>query len=174
MNIHTWVNNTELQTKFDHARSIIADSDHRLSVNYCGQYNSNEIIAHSMCFDSDNIYLCSTVARKEDWPVGVYRILNRVFTPAPKNVFTKRIEPYWISMIAQQLEFCKELTDFRCAIISRQMGYKRTLNQLAGYIRASGIDCAVWDKAVWTCEDFTNPQCQQNVLAVGEDVSQEF
>jgi hypothetical protein len=174
INTYTWVSDTALQNRFDSARLQIAASDHPLSINYRDRFNESEIIAYSMSCSTDTVYLCSSIARKTYWPTGVYRVLNRVFKPLPTDVFTKRIESFWTDMIMQQFNFCKTLPDFRSAIISRKLGYKNTLTQLGSYIKERGVECEVWDKDIWVCNDYDNPECCQNILAIGENVEHEF
>ena len=171
---HTWVSNSALQDRFDSARLQIAASDHPLSINYRDRFNESEIIAYSMSCSTDTVYLCSSIARKSYWPTGVYRVLNRVFKPVPTDVFTKRIESFWVDMALQQVEFCKTLPDFRSAIISRKLGYKKALGRLKLYINERGVDCDVWDSDIWVCNDYNNPECQQNILSFGEHVEHEF
>lgn len=174
INTFTWITDNALQDRFNSARLQIATSSHPLSINYRERFNESEIVAYSMSCSDDTVYLCSSIARKTYWPVGVYRVLNRVFKPVPKDVFTKRIEEFWTDMIMQQVNFCRTLPDFRSAIISRKLGYKNTLRQLGSYIKDRGVNCEVWDNAVWVCNDYHNPECQQNILAIGENVEHEF
>ncbi len=174
INTYTWTNDPLLQKRFDLAREQISRSSHPLAVNYRENFNSSEIIAYSMSCTDEEVFLCSSIARKEYWPIGVYRVINRVFKPEPKETFTKNIEAYWVDMILQQVDFCKSLPDFRTAIITRKLGYTSTLSHLGKYLTDRGLNNAVWDRPVWVCNDYHNPECQQNVLAIGEDVFQEF
>jgi hypothetical protein len=174
INTYTWVQDNALQMKFDLARETIASSNHPLADNYKHNFNSSEIVAYSMSISLNEVYLCSSVARKPYWPAGVYRVLNRVFKPVPKNVFTKSIEDFWVDQIIQQLNFCKTLPDFKTAIVSRKLGYKRTLGQLQGYLALQNITSTVWVDPVWVCDDYHNPECQQNILAIGPHTSNDF
>jgi hypothetical protein len=171
---YTWISNSELQSRFDSARLQIAASDHPLAINYKDRFNESEIVAYSISCTDDTVYLCGSIARKPYWPAGVYRVLNRLFKPTPKDVFTKRIESFWVDMALQQVEFCKTLPDFRSAIISRKLGYKKALGRLKLYINERGVDCDVWDSDIWVCNDYNNPECQQNILSFGEHVEHEF
>jgi hypothetical protein len=163
----TWISNKLLQNKFDRARAIIAASDHPLAVNYSTWFDNSEVVAYSMSYDKDDIYLCSTIGRKEYWPTGVYRIINRVFKPQPKNIVTKNIEHFWADMVLQQIEFCQSLEDFECAIVTRKQGYTRTLTQLANTVAERGIEFKLYKNAIWVCDDFNNPDCQQNLIYFG-------
>lgn len=174
INTYTWVQDDTLQLRFDIARETIASSAHPLAVNYKDNFNKSEIIAYSMSCDLDEVYLCSSIARKEYWPIGVYRVLNRVFKPVPKDVFTKSIEDFWTDQIEQQINFCKTLPDFKTAIVSRKLGYKRTLGQLQSYLTHRDIESTLWDSPVWVCNDYDNPECQQNILAIGPHTAADF
>jgi len=127
-----------------------------------------------MSCDADHVYLCSSIARKEYWPGGVYRILNRVFKPTPVNIVTKNIESYWLDMIEQQIELCLTFPDFRTAVVSRKLGNIRTLTQLGKGITSRGYVNSIWESPVWMCNDYDNPDCQQNILAVGRNLEHEF
>ncbi len=170
----TWVADQLLQEKFDHARNQIANSSHPLSCNYAENFNSKEILACSMSFENDQILLCSSIARKDYWPTGVYRILNRVFKPQPTQSFTKKIESYWADMVEQQLEFCKAISGFKTAIVTRKLGYVNTLKQLSNTIGSKQIESYVYEKPVWICNDYHNPECLQNVLYIGQNVIGQF
>ena len=174
INTCTWIQDDSLQMTFDLARETIARSTHLLADNYRYNFNPHEILAYSMSYNCDEVYLCSSVARKPYWPVGVYRVLNRVFKPVPTNVFTKTIQDFWVDHIVQQLDFCKSLPDFKTAIVSRKLGYKKTLGQLQGYLALRNIESAVWDDPVWVCDDYHNPECQQNILAIGPHTAADF
>ena len=174
INTYTWVQDDVLQMKFNLAKETIASSNHPLADNYRYNFNSNEIVAYSMSYNEDEVYLCSSVARKSYWPVGVYRVLNRVFKPVPKNVFTKTIQDFWVDQIVQQLDFCKTLPNFKTAIVSRKLGYKKTLGQLQGYLALRDIESTVWTDPVWVCNDYHNPECQQNILAIGSHIADDF
>jgi hypothetical protein len=97
-----------------------------------------------------------------------------VFKPVPTNEFTKTIQDFWIDQIVQQLDFCKTLPNFKTAIVSRKLGYKKTLGQLQGYLALRNITATVWDEPVWVCNDYDNPECQQNILAIGSNTAHDF
>jgi hypothetical protein len=174
INTYTWTQDSALQLRFDLARETIARSNHPLANNYQCNFNSSEIIAYSMSCTDREVYLCSSIARKSYWPQGVYRVLNRVFKPVPKDVFTKSIEDFWTDQVVQQLEFCKTLSDFKTAIVSRKLGYKRTLSHLQNYLALRNIVATVWAQPVWVCDDYHNPECQQNILAIGPHTADNF
>ncbi len=163
----TWVSNKSLQNKFNTAREMIANSEHPHAENYSTWFDTSEIIAYSMSYDKDDIYLCSTIGRKPYWPTGVYRVINRVFKPVPKNIVTKNIEHFWADMIVQQLEFCQTLEDFECAIVTRKQGYTRTLKQLAASMEERDVEFKLYKHPVWVCDDCHNPDCKQNLIYFG-------
>jgi hypothetical protein len=170
----TWIDDQLMQEKFDHARNQIANSQHPLSCNYAENFNSKEILACSMSYEQGEIFLCSSIARKEYWPIGVYRILNRVFKPQPTQSFTKKIQSYWADMVEQQLEFCQRIPDFQTAIVTRKLGYVNTLKQLSTTINSKQIQSCLYDRPVWICNDYHNPECLQNVLYIGQNVISQF
>jgi hypothetical protein len=166
----TWKDNKILQCKFENSLIKIAQSNHRLSKNYSSGFLRDEIIAYSMSYDNDQVYLCSTIGTKKTWPVGVYRLINRVFKPNPTGDFTKNIQSFWVDMIHQQLEICKQQQDFQTAIITRQAGYRNTLNQLKLHINTPDNKFHLLERPVWVLENFSNPECYQDVLFYGNQI----
>jgi hypothetical protein len=169
----TWKNNDDLQNRFESSLTKVAESGHRLSKNYSSGFHRDEIIAYSMSYDNDQVYLCSTIGTKQTWPAGVYRLINRVFKPNPTSDFTKNIQPFWVDMIHQQLEICKQQKDFQTAIITRRAGYRNTLTQLKLHIDTPNDTFYLFRKSVWVLEHFSNPECYQDVLYYGNQASLE-
>lgn len=163
----TWKSNELLQQKFEESLVKVANSGHRLSKNYNQDFHRDEIIAYSMSYDQDNIYLCSTIGIKKTWPPGVFRLINRVFKPNPTNEFTKNIQPFWTEMIRQQLALCQQDPTFRTAIITRKTGYRNTLTHLKSQIDTSHNVFQLYPNSVWVIENFSNPECYQDILYCG-------
>lgn len=169
-----WQDNSALQKIFDKERNQIAHTDHPLAVNYSTWFDPKEIIAYTMSAERGSVYLCSTIGRKDYWPEGTYRVLNRLFKGKPQNIVSKNITNYWHDQVKAQIEFLKTLPDFRTAIISRKQGYRRVLGKFRDELAEHGIDFTLSEKPVWVCNDFNNPECLQDILFFGENCINKF
>ena len=169
-----WQDNTSLQKLFDRERSKIAQTDHPLAVNYSTWFDPREILAYTMSAEKSRVYLCSTIGRKDYWPEGTYRVLNRLFKGSPQDIVTKNITSYWHEHVKAQVDFLKTVPGFRTAIISRKQGYRRALSKFKNELENWNMEFTLSDEPVWLCNDFHNPECLQDVLFFGEDCIKEF
>ena len=107
---------------FDRYRQIEAVSDSRLAKNYNKKnfkLNEQLVLSYYQKDDSSEPSIFSTVYRKDFWPSGVYRILNRTWQYPRVTRIEKTINDGLYEMILTQLEWCKKQSDFKTAIITR-------------------------------------------------------
>jgi hypothetical protein len=169
-----WQDNSALQKIFDKERQKISQSDHPMAINYSTWFDPKEIIAYTMSAEKGKVFLCSTIGRKDYWPEGTYRVLNRLFKGEPRDIVTKNITSFWHEHVKAQVEFLKTLPDFRTAIISRKQGYRRALHKFKDELNNWGMNFTLPNNPIWLCDDYHNPECLQDVLFFGEDCINEF
>jgi hypothetical protein len=174
MKTSIWVTDLVLQQVFDQERDKISQSTHPLAANYSTWFDKNEIIAYTMSHDGNNVFLCSTIGRKSHWPIGVYRILNRLFKGEPVDIVTKHIGHVWMDHVEEQIKFLQSVPGFRTAIISRKQGYKRTLRKFQLELLERNLQFTIASNPIWVCNDYHNPECLQDILYYGEDCLNEF
>jgi len=171
----TWVSDTKLQKIFDRERIKVAQSDHPLAENYSTWFNEKEILAYTITTDRSNVYLCSTIGRKEYWPTGTYRVLNRLFKGDPDSLLTKQVGSFWMDQVEDQLRFLKNnIPDFKMAIISRKRGYRNSLGVLNEAFASRGIHFTLLPSPIWVCDDCHNPDCLQDILYYGKNLTDQF
>jgi|AACY02.15.fsa_nt_gi hypothetical protein len=174
MQTSIWVEDPHLQEIFDLERTKISSSQHPLAINYSSWFDKKEIIAYTMTWDSDKVYLCSTIGRKEYWPKGTYRVLNRLFKGDPEDVVTKHINHFWMDHVEQQINFLKNYKGFKTAIISRKQGYQRALTKFQQELLLRNLEFKLSPTPVWVCNDCNNPECLQDILYYGKNVLGNF
>lgn len=175
MKTSIWVRNTKLQKIFDRELDKISQSNHPLAVNYSTWFDAKEIIAYTMTWDKDNVYLCSTIGRKDYWPKGVYRVLNRLFKGQPVDIVTKHISHFWMDQVCEQINFLeKNIPDFQMALISRKQGYRRALDKFKQELENRSLHFSLHTDPVWVCNDCSNPECLQDILFYGKNLVNNF
>lgn len=173
--IVTFVSNESEIANFNAARNMIANSNHKHSANYSEGFNISQIVAFTNGYVNNELEMCSSISRNPDWPIGVYRILNRLFKPFVDERFTKTIEPIWVEMISNQIEYCKNnLLDFNTAIITRKIGYKNSLAGLQDKMIEKNYTFKLWKDSAWVCSDKKNQGCLQDVMSFGSYLTEEL
>lgn len=169
-----WQENALLQDAFNNERQKVVLTDHLLAINYSTWFDTKEIIAYTMSMEGKNVYLCSTIGRKDYWPAGTYRVLNRLFKGTPQDIVTKNITHIWHEHVEAQINFLKTVPDFRTAIISRKQGYRRALSKFKNELLEWDMKFTLSNKPIWVCNDCANPDCLQDVLFYGENCLNKF
>lgn len=163
-------NNDALMQEFDSHRLSVANSGHRLSKNYSSKdfvYNEQEIF--SIGYKNDISHLFSTVYRRNWWPNGTYRILNRLWKTSLDNFTNKDIDNIYIDMISAQVTWLKEnRQDFQTAVISRNGSENRMLSMLAIKLNNANLDFKIYKDRVWMCKG-TADACLQTILYHGDE-----
>lgn len=119
----TWApgTNSELDNEFDRLRQLqYNNKDHRLWKNY-SKDSFDSAIALTICWnDGGEPEMCSSIASRECWPQGAYRILNRLWKHSNKIVFPRVMSPSFGRTAQSQVDWLKENTDYQLYFISRQ------------------------------------------------------
>ena len=113
--------NPELDHLFDSLRDEqYQDRNHRLWKNY-SKDSFKFAVALTICFDdTGNIEMCSSIASRDCWPAGAYRILNRLWKHRNKIMFPRRMSPSFALSAKSQKEWLEQRTDYKLLFISRQ------------------------------------------------------
>ncbi len=113
--------NNELDQLFDVLREQqYQNRSHRLWENYSSDFLKYSI-ALTICFDKDNNpEMCSSIASRDCWPVGVYRILNRLWKHSNKVAFPRVMSPSFAESAKSQIEWLANNTASKLHFISRQ------------------------------------------------------
>ena len=123
METKTWTpgTNAELDTLFNQLREHhYQDRTHRLWKNY-GPESTLFAVALTICFDdSGNVEMCSSIASRDCWPAGAYRILNRLWKHSNKIAFPRKMSPSFALSAKSQKDWLEENTDYKLLFISRQ------------------------------------------------------
>lgn len=123
MNTITWKpgENSELDKLFDDLREKqYQDKTHRLWKNYSREF-LQYTVALTICFDDNNIpEMCSSIASRNCWPNGAYRILNRLWKANNKIAFPRRMSPSFGHSAISQITWLRENTECELYFISRQ------------------------------------------------------
>jgi uncharacterized membrane protein len=119
----TWrpSSNKELDVLFENCRlEQYNDKSHRLWQNY-GPDSFKYAVALTICFDdTGNVEMCSSIASRDCWPMGAYRILNRLWKHSNKIAFPRKMSPSFALSAKSQKEWLEENTDYKLLFISRQ------------------------------------------------------
>ena len=113
--------NLELDTTFHTLREAqYQDHSHRLWKNYSEQA-FDTAVALTICFDDNGVpEMCSSIASRDCWPVGAYRILNRLWKPNNRITFPKKMSKSFSDTTTSQLEWLEtNLSDCKMPFISR-------------------------------------------------------
>jgi hypothetical protein len=172
MHTVTWApgSNPELDQLFDQLRDRqYQDTSHRLYKNY-SQENFNFSVALTIHFDSNgNPELCSSIASRECWPAGAYRILNRLWKPNNRIAFPRRMSRSFGNTTASQLEWLRtNVPDYKLSFISRQS------NNWQQFVikEMQEQDNIVWHADLYkylTCPNECDDTCWQHILYQGDE-----
>lgn len=156
--------------EFDLHRLSVANSGHRFSSNYSSKdFVYKEQLVFSIGYKNDVPHLFSTVYRRSWWPVGTYRILNRLWKNSLDNAINKDIDDIYIDMISAQLSWLKiNQQDFQTAVISRNGIENKMLSMLAGKLNNADLDFKIYKNRVWMCKGEAK-DCLQTVLYYGNE-----
>jgi hypothetical protein len=118
----TWApgTNKKMDVLFEDLRQRqYSDKSHRYWSNY-GPDFYNFSIALTIHFNDENIpEMCSSIASRNCWPTGVYRILNRAWKNINRAPRTKISEGMALT-VKSQISWLEENTDLKLYFISRQ------------------------------------------------------
>jgi hypothetical protein len=160
---------------FEQERILQFQRNDKLSQNYSKEnFVFAEQESFSIGYKDQNPYLFSTIFRRDWWPVGVYRIMNRTWKTERQETASRHIDPLFLEMMESQVEWLHNNRDFRLAIITREHDARNTLLQVMSELNTRGNNFNLFENRVWVCRG--DPEhCFQDVLYTGDsDILKEW
>lgn len=166
----TWTpgTNIELDCLFDQLREQqYQDHSHRLWKNYSKE-SFNFSVALTICFNDDGIpEMCSSIASRNCWPDGAYRILNRLWKHSNKIAFPRVMSPSFAESTKSQIEWLKNNTNSRLHFISRQTDNWENW-VIKNFKEAYNIDFQTDNYKYLTCPNECDDTCWQKIIYNGD------
>lgn len=123
MIVKTWTPGSDsyLDLLFDNLREQqYKDRGHRLWENY-SKDSFKFAVALTICFnDNGDPEMCSSIASRDCWPTGAYRILNRLWKHSNKIKYPRVMSPSFGLSAKSQIEWLEKNADCDLYFISRQ------------------------------------------------------
>ncbi len=160
---------TSLLQEFDLAREeLIREFPDKLVSNYTLEnFNYNEQTAFSIGYKNNSPFLFSTIFRRQWWPEGAYRILNRTWKLERQDHISRGIDPIFRYMVEDQIDWLKSNTNYKAAFISREKNSRNTLFNVMDELNIGKYKFDFYDDRVWVCEG-SEEYCLQNILYTGD------
>lgn len=113
--------NIELDQLFDSLREQqYQNREHRLWKNY-SKDSFEFAVALTICFnDNGDPEMCSSIASRDCWPDGAYRILNRLWKHSNKISYPRVMSESFGQTTQSQIEWLQANRDYQLYFISRQ------------------------------------------------------
>lgn len=160
--------NKTLDRLFDTLRrQQYQDRNHRLWKNYSRE-NFSFSVALTICFnDSGDPEMCSTIAGRECWPTGVFRILNRLWKHSNKIVYPRVMSPSFAESAKSQISWLEKNVDLKLHFISRQTDNweKWVIDNFSIYNLSFKTD----NYKYLTCPNECDETCWQKIIYNGDD-----
>ena len=123
MRVETWAKGTSpsLDLLFDDLREQqYNDQTHRLWKNYSKE-SFDTAIALTICFNDNNEpEMCSSISNRDCWPLGAYRILNRLWKHSNKISYPRVMSDSFGKTAQSQITWLQNNTNYQLYFISRQ------------------------------------------------------
>lgn len=168
MRTETWIpgTNSELDQLFESLRQEqYNDHSHALWKNYSSDAFA-ECDAVSINFVNNKPFFCSGILKRDCWPANTYRILNRLWKPAPRLQILRRISPGLGSMIHSQLAWLKANTNHKLAFISRETDNWQEFT-LDNFRTHFDLDFKMDHHKYLTCSNEHDDSCWQKIIYDG-------
>lgn len=153
---------------FDYYRDLEAKSDSPLASNYNTKnfiLSEQSILSYyKKDIDSDPSTF-STIYRRNWWPQGCYRIINRMWQYPRNKKIKGDVGQHVYHMIQSQIHWCLEQEDFRLAFISRQ-NVNRLYDRFIIGLDKLNLSFEKGPK-IWVCKG-SSQDCFQNILYYGD------
>lgn len=165
--IENFVPTDPRRTIFEQYKDIQSTTPSRLVLNYSKWFNldEQEMLTMYRHTASTNPTIFSTIYRRDWWPIGSYRILNRVWQYPRVTKVEKTINDGLYEMIEHQLTWCKQQPEFKVAIISRNKN-TRLFDKMQLDLSYRGLEFSQYEK-LWVCEG-SEADCLQQILYHGD------
>lgn len=173
MKVITWApgTNTVLDNLFDRLREEqYKDQGHRLWMNYRKE-SFDFSVALTICFDNNgNPEMCSSIASRDCWPAGAYRILNRLWkvqdTRKPGAPGT--MSPSFGYSAVSQIEWLNTNTDHKLYFISRETdSWERWVAKQ--FNQGFNLNLKIGQGRFLTCPNECDDTCWQRMIYSGDD-----
>lgn len=152
---------------FEHYKTIQANIPSKLALNYSQWFDLDQqlVLSYYRKDQDSDPTIFSTIFRRDWWPVGTYRILNRTWQYPRVTKVEKSINRGLYDMIEAQLEWCRSQPDFRAAIVTRNKN-KRLFIKMLEDLKLRNLDFKQGGK-IWVCEG-ADVDCYQHVMYYGD------
>jgi hypothetical protein len=143
------------------------DHSHRLWKNY-SQQAFKEVAALSIYYSEDGKpEVCSSTLQRDCWPVGAFRIHNRVWKCNNKKQFLRKVSPSMGYSAKMQIEWLKEHKQPRLFFISRQTD---NWNEwMIEHFKEYGIHFKTDNYLYLTCPNECDDTCWQRIIYTGDE-----
>jgi hypothetical protein len=160
----------ELDQLFDFYREQqYNDLDHRLRENYTKDFYKF-CIAFTIAFNDDNQpEICSSIASRDCWPAGAFRIMNRLWKTKNYRInHSKFISQAMVDNANSQIEWLATNTDCKLYFISRQTSnwMRWTASKFSSQY---GLDFKIAPNKYLTCPNECDATCWQSIIYSGDD-----
>jgi hypothetical protein len=167
----TWKNGEDrsLDLFFDELRESQYSSNDRLSKNYSKHMMHQSIASTIVLDDNDDPILCSTIGRKEIWPIGVYRIYNRTWKVSSKRKSSIHagMTPEMAQIGKSQIDWLTENTDCKLYFMSRETKNWRSW-AIHTMKQDHGMNFYDGQYEYLTCENPSDTTCWQTIIYNGD------
>lgn len=165
----TWApgSNKELDTLFDNLREQqYQDRSHRLWKNY-SKDSFDFAVALTICFnDTGTPEMCSSIASRDCWPSGAYRILNRLWKHTNKIAFPRVMSPSFAESAKSQISWLKDNKNTELYFISRQTdNWEEWV--MRNFKKVYGVTFQTDNYKYLTCPNESDDTCWQKIIYSG-------
>ena len=112
--------------------------------------------------------MCSTIAVRDCWPVGGYRILNRLWKHSNKIVYPRVMSPSFGSGAQSQVNWLGENTDCKLYFISRQTDNWQAW-VMSNFEKEYDLDFKSDNYKYLTCPNECDDTCWQSIIYAGSE-----
>lgn len=145
-----------------------SDTDHRLWKNYAADHFKFAVALTIHFDDQGEPEMCSSIASRDCWPGGAYRILNRLWKvhDARKSSAPGTMSASFGFSAQSQVQWLNTNTDYKLYFISRETdNWERWV---ARQFRAYNLIFNTTDYKYLTCPNEQDSSCWQNIIYHGD------
>lgn len=168
--------NVELLSIFDTSRQkLISMYSGKIIENYkIENFNYQEQLAFSIGYKDNSPYLFSTIFRRNRWPKGCYRILNRTWKLNRQNHISKEIDPLFKEMVESQMHWLNKNLNPTTVFISREHNSRNTLINVRDYLNTGEFTFTLLEDLIRVSEGDPKVACQDILFAGDSEVFKEW
>lgn len=167
---------TELLSVFDTSRKkLISMYSGKIIENYkIENFNYQEQLAFSIGYKDNTPYLFSTIFRRNRWPKGCYRILNRTWKLNRQNHISKEIDPLFKDMVESQMHWLNKNLNPTTVFISREHNSRNTLINVRDYLNTGEFKFTLLEGLIRVSNGDPSVACQDILFAGDSEVFKEW